>query len=81
MPIYFINKKGGIFEAFLKLNPFTFGNLKSFKKEFVLFLKIQLQWTALTMQKNIKFNGAKKLNLVINKLPVSLKLLKSFKAL
>lgn len=43
MPIYFINKKGGIFEAFLKLNPFTFGNLKSFKKEFVLFLKIQLQ--------------------------------------
>lgn len=59
MPIYFINKKGGIFEAFLKLNPFTFGNLKSFKKEFVLFLKIQLQWTALTMQKNMKFNSAK----------------------
>lgn len=43
MSIYFINKKGGIFEAFLKLNPFTFGNLKSFKKEFILFLKIQLQ--------------------------------------
>lgn len=37
MPIYFINKKGGIFEAFLKLNPFTFGNLKVLRKNLFYF--------------------------------------------